>query len=91
MKKHTKEDIKRIEDRLRKIKKTEIKEDTDEKIKRAGEELRKLRIRVEKERRTKESTAEVTSPGIQEGEESAWQFSDLGSISVFETKEETEK
>ena len=30
MKKHTKEDIKRIEDRLRKIKKTKVKEDTAE-------------------------------------------------------------
>ena len=63
MKRLTKEDIKRIEDRLRKIKKTKVKEDT----------------------------AEVTFPGIQDREESAWQFSDFGSISVFETKKETQK
>ena len=62
MKKHTKEDIKRIEDRLRKIKKTEIKEDA----------------------------VEDTSPEIQDREESVWQFSDFGSISVFPTKEDNE-
>ena len=28
---------------------------------------------------------------IQEGEESVWQYSDFGSISVFETKMETQK
>ena len=63
MKKHTKEDIKRIEDKLRKIKKTKVKK----------------------------STAADTSPGIQDREEAVWQFSDLGSISVFETKKENQK
>jgi hypothetical protein len=63
MKKLTKKDIKRIEDQLRKIKKTKVKEDI----------------------------AEDTSPEIQAGEESAWQFSDFSSISVFETKKETQK
>ena len=63
MKKLTKEDIKRIEDRLRKIKKSKPKEDT----------------------------AADTSPGIQDREEAVWQFSDFGSISVYETKKETQK
>ena len=62
MKRLTKEDIKRIEDRLRKIKKTKIKD----------------------------STVVDTSTKIQEGEESIWQFSDFGSISVFPTKEDNE-
>ena len=67
MKRFTKEDIKRIEDRLRKRKKNKIK---------------KTKI--------KESTAEDTSIKIQEGEESIWQFSDFGTISVYPTKGDNE-